>query len=69
MVGTGIGNVANAGNYEADHGKYYGRLTTKVEPSINHVNIQMDGVCDVNICMLTVSLTISRKTNAVTKRA
>ena len=30
MVGTDIGNVANAGNYEADHGKYYGRFNQGV---------------------------------------
>ena len=36
---AGLGNVANAGNYDAHKHKYYGRLTKlPVEPSLNDAN-------------------------------
>ena len=35
---TGVGNIANAGNYVEGKHKYYGRLTLKVEPTLNSVN-------------------------------
>lgn len=34
----GVGNIANAKNYVPNQHKYYGRLTAKVEPSLNCVN-------------------------------
>lgn len=35
---TGIGNIANAGNYKSNKHKYYGRLTSKVKLTLNCVN-------------------------------
>ena len=36
---TGIGNIANAGNYVEGKHKYYGRLTSLIEPTLNCVNV------------------------------
>lgn len=38
-TGNGYDNIANAKNYEPGKPKYYGRLTTKVEPTVNCVNL------------------------------
>ena len=38
-TGNGYDNVAKAKNYKPNEPKYYGRLTTKVEPTLNCVNL------------------------------